>query len=63
MIKVIYRDKVWEVPRRQTVREVILAVGLDPATMLAVRKGKLVLDSELLDEDDEVKLIAIISGG
>ena len=63
MIKVIYRDTVWEVPGRQTVREVILAVGLDPPTMLAVRKGKLMLDSELLDEGDEVKLIAIISGG
>ena len=63
MIKVIYRDKVWEVPGRQTMREVILAVGLNPATMLAVRRGKLVLDSEVLDEDDEVKLIAIISGG
>ena len=63
MLKVIYRDKVWEVPGRQTVREVILAVGLDPATILAVRQGKLALDSEVLDEDDEVKLIAIISGG
>jgi hypothetical protein len=28
-----------------------------------VRKGKLVLDSELLDEEDEIKLIAVISGG
>ena len=63
MIKVIYRDKVWEVPGRQTMREVILVVGLDPATILAVRHGQLALDSELLDEDDEVKLIAIISGG
>ena len=63
MIKVIYRDKVWQVPGGQTVREVILAVGLNPATILAVRKGKLVMDSELLYEDDEVKLIAIISGG
>ena len=63
MIKVIYRDQVWEVPGRQTVREVILAVGLNPAMTLAVRKGKLALDSEVLNEDDEVKLIAIISGG
>jgi sulfur carrier protein ThiS len=63
MVKVIYHDMVWEVPGRQTVREVILAVGLNPATILAVRHGQLVLDSELLDEDDEVKLIAIISGG
>ena len=63
MIKITYRNRQWELPGRQTVREVILAVGLNPATILAVRKGKLALDSELLDEDDEVKLIAIISGG
>jgi sulfur carrier protein ThiS len=63
MIKVTYRDKHWEVPGRRTVRDVILAVELNPATVLAVRKGKLVLDSELLDEEDEIKLIAVISGG
>ena len=63
MIKVTYRDKQWEVPGRRAVRDVILAVGLNPATVLAVRKGKLVLDSELLDEEDELKLIAVISGG
>ena len=63
MIRGIYRDKIWEVPGRQTVCEVILAVGFDPATILAVRHGKSALDSELLNEDDEVKLITIISGG
>ena len=63
MIKVTYRDQQWELPGGKSVREVIQEVGLNPATVLAVRHGKLVLDSELLDEDDEVKLIAIISGG
>ncbi len=63
MIKVTYRDKHWEVPGRRTVRAVIIAVGLNPAMVLAVRNGKLVLDSELLNEDDELKLIAVISGG
>ena len=63
MIKVTYRDKQWELPGGKSVREVIQEVGLNPATVLAVRHGKLVLDSELLDEDDEIKLIAIISGG
>ncbi len=63
MIKVTYRDQQWELPGRQTVREVIEAVGLNPATVLAVRGGKLVLDSEMLGDDDELKLIAVISGG
>jgi sulfur carrier protein ThiS len=63
MIKVTYRNQQWDVPGHQTVREVIKAVGLDPATVLAVRGGKLVLDSEMLGDDDELKLIAVISGG
>jgi sulfur carrier protein ThiS len=63
MIKVTYRNKQWEVPGQQTVREVIEEVGLDPAMVLAVRNGKLVLDSEVLGDDDELKLIAVISGG
>ena len=63
MIKVTYRNQQWEVPGPQTVREVIEAVGLNPAMVLAVRNGKLVLDSEVLGNDDELKLIAVISGG
>ena len=63
MIKVTYRNEHWEVPGQRTVREVIEAVGLNPAVVLAVRNGKLVLDSEALGDDDELKLIAVISGG
>jgi sulfur carrier protein len=63
MIKVTYRTKQWEVTGQRTVREVIEAVGLNPAVVLAVRNGKLALDSEMLGDDDELKLIAVISGG
>ena len=63
MIKVTYRDKHWEMPGNLTVRDLIEKVGLNPATVLAVRNGQLVLDSELLGDKDEIKLIAIISGG
>jgi sulfur carrier protein len=63
MITVTYRQQHWEVPGRKTVREVIEEVGLNPATVLAVRHGKLALDSEMLGDDDELKLIAVVSGG
>ncbi len=63
MITVTYRNQRWEVPGRRTVREVIEAVGLNPALVLAVRDGKLVLDSEVLGDDDELRLIAVITGG
>ena len=63
MIKVTYRDKKWEVPGQIAVRDLIIKVGLSPEAVLAVRKGQLVLDSEVLGENDEIKLIAVISGG
>ena len=63
MIKVTYRDKKWEVPGNLTVRDLILAVGLNPETILAVKNGKLINDGTRLGEEDEIRLIAVISGG
>ena len=63
MINVTFRDQHWAVPGNISVRELILHVGLDPTVIIAVRKSELVFDKELLGEDDEIKLIAVISGG
>jgi len=63
MIKVIYRDQRWELPGNITVRELIVRVGLNPETILAVKDGKLMNDGTLLGEDGEVKLVAVVSGG
>ena len=62
-MKVIYRDKQWELQGRRRVRDVIKAVGLLPQAVLAVRNGKLLTEDVMLDEDDEIKLVAVISGG
>ena len=62
-VKIIYRGKKWELHGRRRVRDVIKEVGLIPQTVLAVRNGKLLTEDVMLDEDDEVKLIAVISGG
>lgn len=64
MICVTYRDQHWDVPGPIVVRDLIARVGLPPATVLAVRRGQLVLDSEVLSaDDDEIRLIAVITGG
>lgn len=63
MIKVTYREQHWEVSGNITARELIEQVGLEPSTVIATRGSKLVFDTELLGEDDEIKLIAVISGG
>jgi sulfur carrier protein ThiS len=62
-IKVTYRDQQWEVPGPIVVRDLIERVGLTPATVLAVRQGQLVLDSVVLEDNDEIRLIAVITGG
>jgi len=45
------------------VRDAIKKVGLIPQTVLAVRDGKLLTGDVMLEKDDEVKLVAVISGG
>ena len=62
-MKLIYRDKVWELDGRMKVRDAILKVGLNPESVLPTRRGKLINENELVEKDDEIKLIAVISGG
>ena len=57
------RDKVFEVRAGMTVRDALRHVGLLPESVLATRKGELITEDEILREGDEVKLIAVISGG
>jgi len=63
-VKIIYRDQEWELDgRRRRVRDAIKEVGLIPHAVLAVRDGKLLTEDVMLEDKDEVKLIAVISGG
>jgi sulfur carrier protein len=62
-MKLIYRDKEWELCGRRRVRDAIKEVGLMPQTVLAVRGCKLLTGDLMLEEDDEIKLVAVISGG
>ena len=62
-MKIIYRDKEWELKGRWRVRDAIKEVGLLPQTVLAVRDGKLLTGDVMLEESDEIKLIAVVSGG
>jgi len=63
MVKLIYRSKSWELPAGMTVRDAILKCGLNPEQVLAVRAGKLINEATFLQDGDQVKLVAVISGG
>ncbi len=63
MVKVIYRDKTWEVKPGSTVRHIIEQAGLNPESILAMREGRLVNEATLTQDGDTIKLIAVVSGG
>ena len=62
-MKIVHRNQVWELKGRRRVRDAIKEVGLIPHAVLAVRDGKLLTEDAVIKDDDEVKLIAVISGG
>ena len=62
-MKIIYRGQEWELRAGMTTRDAIQKVGLNPEEVLAVRDGHLINEETILQPDDEVTLIAVISGG
>jgi sulfur carrier protein ThiS len=62
-MKIIYRERTWELKGNTTIRDAIKKVGLDPQAVLALRDGKLVTDDTIAAPDDTIKLIAVVSGG
>jgi len=62
-MKVFHRDREWEFEGPMTVRETVEKVGLLPEAVLVVRDGKLLTEDTVLEPDDEVRLLSVISGG
>lgn len=46
-----------------TLRSALKKCELNPHVVLAVRKGKLITEDMILEDGDEIKLVAVISGG
>jgi sulfur carrier protein ThiS len=63
MIKLKYRKQEWELEGKHTVRQAIEAVGLSPEAVLVVRDGELITEDTRLNDGEEVRLVAVISGG
>lgn len=63
MIQMTFRNKKYEVKENITARDALKKVGIDPESVLVVVNGKLVTDDQVLREGDQVKLVAVVSGG
>ncbi len=62
-MKITFRDQKWEMKGGMTARDAIKKTGLDPESVLVTVNGKLATDDVILKDDDEVRLVAVISGG
>jgi len=58
-----FHDKEWEVHSGMTVRAAIEKVGLDPYAVLALRDKRLINDQTIIEPEDEIRLVNVISGG
>lgn len=63
MIQMTFRNKKYDVKENITARDALKKVGIDPESVLVVVNGKLVTDDQVLREGDQVKLVAVVSGG
>ena len=63
MVKLILRDKEYEVKPGMTLLSALQKIEVVPESVIATRQGEMILDDEILKDGDVVKLIAVISGG
>ena len=63
MVKITLRDQEWKVRARMDLRAAMKKCEISSEAVIASRDGELILDDEILHEGDEIKLIAVISGG
>jgi len=62
-VKLILRDKEYEVRPGMALLDALKKIGIVPESVIATRDGEMILEDEILKDGDVVKLIAVISGG
>jgi sulfur carrier protein len=61
--KMILRKQEYEIKPGMTVRKALEKLGFEPDSVLATRNGELITDDEIVKENDQIKLVPVISGG
>jgi sulfur carrier protein ThiS len=58
-----YHDQEWQIHSGMTIRDAIEKAGLDPLSVLAIRQKKLINHQTIVEPQDEILLVNVISGG
>ncbi|MFZ5818644.1 MAG: MoaD/ThiS family protein [Chloroflexota bacterium] len=62
-VRLILRDKEFEVRPGMTLLSALEKCGISPEAVIASREGELILEDEILRDGQVIKLVAVISGG
>jgi sulfur carrier protein ThiS len=61
--KIIIRKKEFEIKHGMTVRKALQKLNIEPDSVLITKYGELITDDEIIQENDEIHLVPVISGG
>jgi len=61
--KIIFRNNEYEVKHGMTIRIALQKLGIAPDSVLVIRNGELITDDEIIQINDLIKLVPVISGG
>lgn len=56
------QDKLLELEKK-SIKELLDELKINPNTVIIVKNNEIVLEDEELDDNDEIKILSVISGG
>lgn len=63
MVELDFRSQKFQVKNNITARDALKKIGIEPESVLVMVNGKLATDDVILKDGDQVKLVAVVSGG
>jgi sulfur carrier protein len=61
--RIILKNNEYEIKHGMTVRKSLQKLCIEPDSVLITRNGELLTDDEIIQENDLIKLVPVISGG
>lgn len=63
MVKLILRTKEYEIKPGMTLLSALEKSNINPESVIATRDGEIIVDDEILQDGQVIKLVQVISGG
>jgi len=63
MVKIILRDKEYEVRPGMTLLAALKKINILPESVIATREAEMIVEDDILKDGDVIRLVAVISGG